>query len=79
MDFLILAAMASIGVYVAGLFAPTILGFIPSSFGGTSGAAAGTAPSPYIAAFASGLVIAGVIALSGRLIGRVGEAEKAAV
>ena len=79
MDFLILAVMASIGVYVAGLFAPTILGFIPSSFGGTSGAAAGTAPSPYIAAFASGLVIAGVIALGGRLIGRVGVAEKAAV
>lgn len=78
MDFLILALACSVGVYVAGMFAPTVLGFIPASFGGTSGAAAGTAPSPYIAAFASGLVIAAVVAAAGHLHGKVGEGVKAA-
>jgi len=78
MDFLILALACSVGVYVSGMFAPTVLGFIPASFGGTSGAAAGTAPSPYIQAFASGLVIAAVVAAAGHLHGRIGSGIKEA-
>jgi len=78
MDFLILALACSVGVYLTGMFTPTVLGFIPASFGGTSGAAAGTTPSPYIAAFASGLIIAAVVAAAGHLHGRVGEGIKEA-
>lgn len=79
MDFLILAGASAVGVYLAGMFASTILGFIPSSFGGTSGATAGTAASPYMAALASGIIIAGVIVAAGHLSGRLGEKERAAI
>ena len=78
MDFLILAVAATVGVYVAGMFANTILGFIPASFGGLSGAATGTAASPLMSAFATGLIVAGVIAAAGHLHGRVGRDIKAA-
>lgn len=79
MDFLILALAASAGVYVAGMFAGTILGFIPASVGGTSGAAAGTQASPLVAAFANGVIIAAVIAAAGHLHGKVGHDIKEAV
>lgn len=78
MDFLILALAATAGVYVAGMFSNTILGFIPSSFGGLSGAATGTAASPLMQALASGIIVAGVIAAAGHLHGKVGRDIKAA-
>jgi hypothetical protein len=73
MDFLILTLAASVGVYVAGMFASTILNLIPSSFGGLNGAATGTAASPYMTALASGIIIAAVIAAAGHLHGKIGE------
>lgn len=79
MEFLILVIAASVGVYVAGMFANTILGFIPSSFGGLSGAASGTTASPLMSALASGIIIAGVIAAAGHLHGKLGSDIKEAV
>lgn len=79
MDFLILTLAASVGVYVASMFASTILNLIPSSFGGLNGAASGTTASPYISALASGIIIAAVIAAAGHLHGKIGEDIKQAV
>ena len=79
MEYLILTLAASVGVYLSGMFANTILGFIPSSFGGLHGAASGTAPSPYVAAIASGIIVAAVIVAAGHLHGTVGSDIKKAV
>lgn len=79
MDFLILALAASVGFYIAGMFSNTILGFIPSSFGGLNGAATGTTASPYMSALASGIIIAGVIAAAGHLHGKMGSDIRKAV
>ena len=79
MEYLILTLAASVGVYLSGMFANTILGFIPSSFGGLSGAASGTAPSPYMAAIASGVIVAAVIMAAGHIHGTIGSDVKKAV
>jgi hypothetical protein len=79
MDFLILALASTAGFYIASMFANTILGFIPSSFGGLSGATAGTAASPIVAAIANGLIIAAVIAAAGHMHGKLGSDVRAAV
>lgn len=81
MDFLILAIAATVGLYINSSFGISnmILGFIPSSFGGLSGAATGTAASPLMSALASGVVVAGAIAAAGHLHGRIGRDVRASV
>lgn len=79
MEFLILTVAATVGVYLAGMFANTILGFIPASFGGLSGATAGSTPSPIMSALASGIIVAAVIAAAGHLHGKLGEDVRRAV
>jgi hypothetical protein len=78
-DFLILTLACSAGVYLSSMFSNTILGFIPSSFGGLNGATAGSTASPIVAALASGVIIAGVVAAVGHLHGSIGEREREAV
>lgn len=79
MDFLILAVTATVGVYLANMFANTILGFIPASFGGLSGAATGTTASPLMSALATGVIVAGTIAAAGHLHGKIGSDVRRAV
>lgn len=63
MEYAVLVGVCTAGVYVASMLATTILGFIPTSLGGTSGAAAGTTATPnqWLVLLINGAIIAGVV------------------
>lgn len=76
--YVVLTIAATVGVWLASSFASTVLGFIPSSIGGTGGAAAGTAPNTWVALLVNGAIVAGVVVLAGHLHGKLGSEIKRA-
>ena len=74
-DFALLSLASLVGIYVANMLAPTILGFIPASFGGGSG---GAKPSDFMSNLVVAVVVAGAIAAAGHLHGKIGEGVKRA-
>jgi len=69
MDFLILAVVIAVGLFVWSMVSTTVLGFLPASL----------TTNTYFTLLVNAIIVAGVVVLAGKFHGKIGSGIKEAV